>query len=423
MKIAVTIKRTTFHKNHGGLETQNKTLVEGLHRLGHEVEVFAPKLELSDSEIIQNGVKYIFVPAVYRMGSIFSPIESLLVRLLPKYFSNISQIISPKGKEDWVEKSFMYVMESHKVSPFHVVLCQSSSGLGILRKKDDLGIKVISISHGSILGEYRTRLKSISNASNFLSPIFVLRFVRDTFYVLANYFGRQREFVLTSDHIIAVSSYVKKALMEETFVAESKVTVVFNGVSLSHSNSMSVKKDYIPHIVYVGRVLRDKGLFVLLDALSLLDNAFMLTVVGTGEDLAELKEYSKTKNISDRVTFTGHVSYDNVLAYLKNSDIFVLPSLRIEGFPMTIVEAMLCGLPCIVSDIGGNSDAVVDQTTGYLVKSGDKNDLRDKLALLLSDESLRKQLGTNAKLKAENEFSVDVMLSNYIKVINQVLKL
>lgn len=65
MKIAVFIKSTTLHKNHGGLETQNKVLCEGLVKKGHSVTVFSPKKDFDRSETEENGVRYVFVDASY----------------------------------------------------------------------------------------------------------------------------------------------------------------------------------------------------------------------------------------------------------------------------------------------------------------------------------------------------------------------
>lgn len=435
MRIAVFIKRTTFHKQHGGLETQNKALCEGLAKKGHNVVVFSPKEDVTTNKIVENGVEYIFIDAVYRMGIFFERFEEKLALILKKLlpFINTKGVFSRKGKEDWIEKSFNLFQNHHNENNFDVVLNQSAVGLSIIKRKQELNIPVISVSHGTIVGEYLSRIKGVSIKS-LLSPRVLLSLVRDTAYVLVNFFGRQRQFIHGSDKIVAVSSVVKKNLINETFVQEDKVEVIHNGISPEKfkekfENMTNIAREVsggeVPKIVFVGRILREKGIFKLLNAARLLKNDgvnFNINFLGDGEDFEELKSTLLRLQLGDVVKLFGNVTPDVVISTLIDSDIFVLPTLRVEGFPMTLVEAMFAGLPTLASDIGGNLDAVDDEKTGYLVEPGSVSDLSARLKDLLLDENLRKQLGRNAKIKAQNEFTLDVMIRKYEKVISEVLE-
>lgn len=401
MRIAVFIKSTTFHKGFGGLETQNKILCEGLALRKHEVTVFSPQRELSISRAKENDVLYEFVKCKYRLG-----------------------LFSSYDKDNWANRSYEEFLRIHREQPFDIAVSQSSAGLGAIRHKLDIGINVLSVSHGTIIGEYKSVVYKINSWKS------LIKWLVDVVFVLRNFFGRQREFIYGSDKIIAVSSVVKKALIEETFVSDDFITVIHNGVDqkafdsvlkVSSSSESELKK--VVNLIYIGRVIKIKGLFLLAEALANLQELKPhLDIVGDGEDLSSLKKYCLEHGIEKQVTFYGKLSYGDVVAKLFNCDIFVLPSLRIEGFPMTIVEAMFAGLPVIASDIGGISDAVVNESTGYLVKAGDVKDLQRKISLLANDSKLRKEFGDNAKIKAQKEFTVDIMIDKYEKVFREFVK-
>ena len=392
MRIAVFIKSTTFHKNFGGLETQNKGLCEGLAKRDHDITVFSPARELGIPGIKDKGVKYIFLDCVYRT--------------MPFSFSKLN----------WAEKSYREFKKIHFQKRFDLVISQSSAGRGIINHKKELKIKVISISHGSILSELRTKILNSSMLKDYLLLL------KDLAYVLINYFTIQRNFILHSDKIIAVSNTVKKTIVDETFVSEDKVVVIYNGIDgLDFPSDRSNRLCEKPKIIYIGRVIKSKGLFVLIKAIENIQHKnFLLRIVGNGDDLEKLKAYVVKNNLNEWVRFAGQLPYQDIKKEFLDSDIFVLPSLRIEGFPMTLIEAMCAGLSIVASQIGGIPDAVDDGLTGLLVKPGDVKDLREKLEHLLKNKEERLFLGRNAKIKAEKDFNINIMLDKYEKVFKEI---
>ena len=398
MKIAVFIKSTTYHTGHGGFEVQNKLLCEGLVRRGHKVVVYAPKKELKTLYKAENGVAYKFIECK---------------------FGNFKTLYSGSN-QSWEMRSVAAFIEDHKRDKYSVVLGQSSWALPLIRKKSYLGVKVISILHGTKIGEYQTQLKNVKTLKELLISL------RDIPHVMRTFFGSQREFVQGSDKLIAVSNFVKSAIIDETFVDERKIEVIHNGVDDTKYadiknkvwNSASPVK-----LIYIGRVIRAKGLYVLIDALAKLTNSnWELSVIGEGEALEDLKSTISAKGLEDKIKCFGAMKYDKVLEELWGADIFILPSLRLEGLPMTIVEAMFSGLPCVVSDIGGNSDAVINNETGFLIKPGKVSDLALKIDDLIANPEKRKLLGTNARNRAEKQFTIDKMLDAYERVIKGVSK-
>lgn len=397
MNIAVFIKSTTFHKGYGGFETLNKTLAEALVKKGHRVVVYAPKKELTLEGVEENGVIYRFIDC--KFGSF--------------------KVLYSHSVNSWDKRAVETFAEDNKEMKYDLVVGQSSWALPIIRIKNKLGVKVVSILHGSKIGEYQTQLKNIKNFKD------LVYCVRDLPHVLRAFFITQREFVHGSDKLVAVSNFVKKTITDETFVQDDKVLVIHNGVNENKFSAVrkqnNSNNDEV-NIIYVGRVIRAKGIFVLIEALKrIADLEWKLNIVGDGDSFEELKKAISDKELSGRVNLTGLMEYSKVIEELGKSDIFVLPSMRMEGFPMTIVEAMFAGLPVIASNIGGNSDAVVDGETGYLVKSGHVGELAEKLSVLVKDANLRFSLGEKGRKKATKEFTIDTMVNKYEKVFMEVI--
>lgn len=405
MRVAVFIKRTTFHQGFGGFETQNKVLCEGLAERGYQVTVFAPRWDLDLETVEEGGVVYKFVKCVYR----FLPI--------PNPFNN------------WFSRSVKVFEAVHEKDPFDLAISQSSAGFGIIKNKKRFKIPVVSVSHGSIWSEFKTKVASSGR------PIYHPKLINDLGFVLANFLVMQKGFVLGSNKSIAVSSSVKEKIVKETGVSAEKVVVINNGLDprafLDRVGDLDPRQkieaiDYSAvRLIYVGRADVSKGISVLIKALNALvqegKNNLSLTVVGDGGALESLKKEVSGLGLEEKVTFTGTVSHSEAISKLRKADIFVLPTLRIEGFPMTIPEAMFAGLPVIASDIGGNSDGIDDGETGFLVEPGSVDMLKEKIGLLIENAPRRKKMGESAKIKAQNEFSVNTMLDKYEQVFREVL--
>lgn len=393
MNIAVFIKSTTHHKGYGGFEVQNKILCQEFIKNGHEVTVFSPIRELDTKELKEDSINYVFVDAVFRLST----------------------------QSNWFSKSVNSFKKLHEKNKFDIVLSQSSAGLGIIRKKEELGVKVISICHGSIIGELQTLIQTYKETKGYLNLISSFNLLKNTIFVLSLFFGRQREFILHSDHAIAVSNAVKETLINETYIPEDRISVVHNGVP-AVSVKIEKPKDNIV-FVYISQLTASKGIKMLLPCFVSLTKNFPeknleLLILGDGPERPFVEDYAaKAPNIK----FLGKLPSEAVMVTLAQANIFVLPTIRKEGFPMSIVEAMLCELAILASDIGGIKDAVIDNETGLLLQAGNEVDLYDKMLQLVSKPEDLARLSKNARLKAEAEFTSDIMYKNYMKIINEVL--
>jgi glycosyltransferase involved in cell wall biosynthesis len=93
-----------------------------------------------------------------------------------------------------------------------------------------------------------------------------------------------------------------------------------------------------------------------------------------------------------------------------------------EGFPRTTLEAMRAGLPVVVSDVGGASEAVGEGVTGFKISRGDVDGLRQRLRALTNDPILRKEMGQAARKLYESEFSFDHMFRQTVRVYKELLE-
>lgn len=224
-----------------------------------------------------------------------------------------------------------------------------------------------------------------------------------------------------SDVVIAVSEAVSVYAQKKEGVAKSKVKIIHNGVAVD--DFLYEKRDYdsqkYPVVGFVGRLTRQKGVDILLDALANTELPIKCKIAGDGEMRKELKNISSGKGLDERVQFLGGVN--NVQDFLKAVDIFVLPS-RWEGFGIALVEAGLSGLPVIVSRVDGIKEIISEGKDGLFFKAGDADELAGKLDDLSRDSKKRKTLGNNLQKKCLKYFSLKKMIKEYQAVYEQLVK-
>jgi D-inositol-3-phosphate glycosyltransferase len=118
-------------------------------------------------------------------------------------------------------------------------------------------------------------------------------------------------------------------------------------------------------------------------------------------EMAYLRGIEAELGLEDLVTFAGAQDQDLLPYYYSAAQVVVVPS-HYESFGMVALEAMACGTPVIASDVGGLPYTVQDGKTGYLVPQGDPEALAEKIALVLSNPALARQLGTNGRTFAQD---------------------
>lgn len=160
-------------------------------------------------------------------------------------------------------------------------------------------------------------------------------------------------------------------------------------------------------LLFVGWVVREKGLFELLEAVAALrrHHPLELTIVGEGRASSAVRDEAGRLGLGDAVRLVGSRTGDDLLRAYAEADAFVLPSWA-EGLPNSMIEAMAAGLPCVVSAVGAIPGSVVDGEHALLVPPRDVHALTAALERIATDVPLRERLGTAAAGWAAERFGV-----------------
>jgi glycosyltransferase involved in cell wall biosynthesis len=162
-----------------------------------------------------------------------------------------------------------------------------------------------------------------------------------------------------------------------------------------------------PVIGFAGRLVEEKGLRVLIEALAGLGGDWQLLVLGTGPMRAELEARFADLGLLDRVHLSDWVASGDVPRYLATMDVLVVPSLTRpnwkEQFGRVLVEAMSCGVAVVGSDCGEIPHVIGD--AGLVFPEGDAHALRQALAIVLADESFRRGLGHRGRARVLEHYT------------------
>lgn len=187
------------------------------------------------------------------------------------------------------------------------------------------------------------------------------------------------------------------------FDSRFEIPIIPNGVDLDMYTS--VKRNWQPALILsVGRLVYQKGFDLGIRALARLKHLdWQWKIAGDGPEMDALKSLVREQGISDRVTFLGWQSREELIQCYKQSNLFLFPS-RHEGMPNAVLEAMASGLPIIASRIAGNEELVLDKATGLLVESENVDELTAALQELIVDPARGQQLGAASRHRVEQSF-------------------
>jgi glycosyltransferase involved in cell wall biosynthesis len=158
-----------------------------------------------------------------------------------------------------------------------------------------------------------------------------------------------------------------------------------------------------------------KGHRYLVEAFSRMPSDIGLVIVGDGPQRGNIESQIARLGLGERVWLPGN--QEEVLPWLQSLDVFALPSYANEGVPQALVQAMLCGLPCVTTLAGSIGEVARDGVTAVIVKAGDAADLERGLVAILADVKLRERLGGAARRHCSEKFGRDKMLDRMEKVL------
>lgn len=255
----------------------------------------------------------------------------------------------------------------------------------------------------AVLASRSLRIPSIISERanpNIYSPNRLWRILRQYSYKNANYLVLQSQLI---------QEYFKD------YMAADRLKILPNPLSTelaAHRNLDSPKSNII---LSVGRLDKNKAQDLLIKAFGNVDNEdWKIVFVGDGEEKQNYIDLVHRLNLDTKVRFAGKST--EIYNYYNNAKIFAFTS-QSEGFPNVLIEAMYFGLPCISTDCPtGPSEIIHDGETGYLIPVNDQQALEHKLSILMSSETLCKDIGTKGQLSSE-KYKTDKVIAQWDELI------
>jgi glycosyltransferase involved in cell wall biosynthesis len=223
-----------------------------------------------------------------------------------------------------------------------------------------------------------------------------------------------------SDHIVAVSDAIR-AYLRALSVPSSKISVIPNGVDLHINTPNFSHRNKELRIAFVGRLISNKGPQYFVEAAPIILHEFpsaKFLIIGEGPLLSALHSRVQKLRVKDRFQFLGSVP--KLSTFLRNCDVYVRPSLT-EGMPLTVLEAMACGIPTVATRIEGVTEILTHGDTGFLVEPRNVDQLAFYISKLIGDPELRSRMGKRARESVENHNNWKTVAVQTSRVYESVL--
>jgi glycosyltransferase involved in cell wall biosynthesis len=177
-------------------------------------------------------------------------------------------------------------------------------------------------------------------------------------------------------------------------------------------------------IGYIGRLVHDKGIELLLRSLAKINGNWHLEIVGGGPEEDHLRALASELGLAEKVTFRGQIPSLEMPAHYQKLDILVIPSRTLpnwkEQFGRVIIEAMASGVAVIGSDSGAIPDVIGD--AGLVFHEDDADDLRDKLRSLINDADLRGSLAEKGRQRVLDHFTQQQVAEQTVAIYREIVK-
>lgn len=281
------------------------------------------------------------------------------------------------------------------------------------------GIKVVLTLHDyklicpSYLALHGEQICTACDGRHFLKPLALhcqISRGKEALLTLEAYFHRWRGSYEAVDLFLAPSKFLAELVSRR--IPGEKIRVLHNGIETTEFQPNYADQGYA---LYFGRLSKEKGIETLLAAHEGIGTEFPLKIVGTGPLLESLRtRYSKAE-------FLGYKTGEELTELVRNAAFVVVPSEWYENCSMTVLEAMASGKPVIGSRIGGIPEQVENNITGFLFEMGNQAELAEKMTALAAHPELRISMGTAARNKLEEQYSLDRHNEELLTIYNTLL--
>lgn len=199
-----------------------------------------------------------------------------------------------------------------------------------------------------------------------------------------------------ADFIIPVSNNLKEKLTDRHGKEDDKIKLIYNGIGINTSIVNIKKRDEKFKFLFVGRLVEIKNVELLLQGLDYINKNgkdFVCNIIGDGEDLEKLKNMTKDLGLESKVRFLGY--RNDIQEFMVKSNVLILTS-KMEGIPITIIEAFANKLPVISTAVGGVLEMIVNGETGVLFDLENKDEFNRVLLDLVENKYDLDKLSDNA---------------------------
>ena len=391
----------------GGMQDHVQTLSAGLARKGHAVSV---------------------ITSARVDGLDFQTLEGVSVYYLKG---------TPPGRNTnayWFGAA-RKLEELQAAKSFDILHSQSVGAYGVYKKKLNrrYGLPLVTSYHGTHLDVLTTSWHTDVAPTN---PIGVARFAALSLNLLYRYLYRDLWFTRGSDVVIATSDTDPAKYRALYRLPDARIRKVYNGIDTDLfapcadepgelRRALNIRPDE-KIVLALARLEKDKGVQNAIAALPrvLEQTAACLVIVGDGRYRPALAAYARERLVEAHVRFVGAQPLAECVRYFNLCDVFVDPTLRTDGYDLTIAEAMACARPVIVSDVGANS-TLIDSATprdGILIPRGDNEALIREILRVLGDDALARSMGEAGRAKIAARFSIGAMVDGMERVYIELLE-
>lgn len=222
------------------------------------------------------------------------------------------------------------------------------------------------------------------------------------------------------DQILAGSNFMKEQLVRNGFSAE-KITILAPSVA-PFPEPLRVIPEGVPHILFVGQLIRGKGVDLLIEALKRVRKTgtdFTCTILGRGNDSDWLETLVKEAGLEEKVTFIGWAAHEELASYYDQATVVAVPSRWPEPFGMVGLEAMARKRPVAAFRVGGIPDWLEDGITGILADPGDCQQFAEALIKLMTDAPLASAYGEAGYKRVQESFNFETYIGGLEKVLKE----
>jgi glycosyltransferase involved in cell wall biosynthesis len=393
----------------GGIWRFVSQLKERLEQLGHSVDVLGHNPEATKYRIIGRE------PEV-EISQLTSFINKKITEAFPTLHSNY-WIYHTELYRYSLELSALY----YGLHQYDIIHAQDVLAARAISRVKPKHIPLVTSAHGYLSGAifYYLKTSNRHKTDDQIKNLFEYEY-----HKTLEYLGYH-----CSDYIHTQSTWMREKVITQFSISTNKLVTFPYGMDIegflkrSEGETAITRPNEKKVILYTGRLVYLKGLQYLIESLAILKQErsdWECWILGEGLLQSELQLQCNRLGLANDVKFLG-VS-DNVPHFLRQADIFVLPGLQ-DTQPHSVMEAQLSGVPVIVSDAAGLPEMVMNGDNGLVAETGNSHQLYLHLKYLLDNPFIRTHFANRAKEWAQDRWSVDKMVNNFVTLYKQAISL